>query len=419
MSFPRGALGIPCSLGFGLGGLADGLGLEGVGLTVVGMVGRSIDTKLIHAGEPRERVLGSVSMPIFQSSTFESRPGDADYHDIRYLRLSNSPNHVALHEKLAAIEGAEAALVTASGMAAISTTLLSLLKPGDHLIAQDGLYGGTHDLLTKDLAELGIEASFFDGRQPEQLAALRRPSTKLVYCEAITNPLVAVAALPEIVAFAKQHELTSLIDSTFATPVNFRPAEIGFDGVLHSATKYLNGHSDIVAGALMGRAELVATVKRKLDHLGGSLDPHACFLLHRGLKTLAVRMRHHNASALEVAKFFATHNAVSAVHYPGLETHPDARRAAGLMSGFGGMLSFELKGGTAAADAFVARSKLGVNAPSLGGPETLLTRPALTSHLGMSPEAREAIGVSDGLVRVSVGLESAGDLIADFRAALD
>lgn len=382
------------------------------------MGGPSIDTKLIHAGEPQERVLGAVALPIFQSSTFESRPTDSDYHDIRYLRLSNSPNHVALHEKLAAIEGTESALVTASGMAAISTTLLSLLKPGDHLIAQDGLYGGTHDLLTKDLVELGIEASFFDGRKPEQLESLRRPSTKLVYCEAITNPLVAVTALEEIAAFATQHGLTSLIDSTFATPVNFRPAEIGFDGVLHSATKYLNGHSDMVAGALMGKAELVTKAAHKLAHLGGSLDPHACFLLHRGLKTLAVRMRHHNASALEVAKFLATHEAVAVVHYPGLETHPDARRAASLMTGFGGMLSFELIGGTPAADAFVANSKLGVNAPSLGGPETLLTRPSLTTHVGMSAEAREAIGITDGLVRISVGLESAEDLIADFAAAL-
>ncbi len=382
------------------------------------MRGRSIDTKLIHAGEPKERVLGAVTLPIFQSSTFESRPTDADYHDIRYLRLSNSPNHVALHEKLAAIEGTEDALVTASGMAAISTTLLSLLRPGDHLIVQDGLYGGTHDLLTKDLAEFGIEASFFDGRKPEQLDALRRPSTKLVYCESITNPLVAVTALEEIAAFAKKHGLTSLIDNTFATPVNFRPAEIGFDGVLHSATKYLNGHSDIVAGALMGRAELVERTKRKLGHLGGSLDPHACFLLHRGLKTLAVRMRHHNASALEVAKFLAAHEAVTVVHYPGLETHPDAHRAAALMSGFGGMLSFELKGGVRAADAFVAKSKLGVNAPSLGGPETLLTRPALTTHVGMSAAAREAIGIAESLVRISIGLESAEDLIADFSAAL-
>jgi cystathionine gamma-synthase/cystathionine gamma-lyase/cystathionine beta-lyase len=356
-------------------------------------------------------------MPIFQSSTFEYS-GEGDYHDIRYIRLNNTPNHLALHGLIAALEGAEAGLVTASGMAAISMALLGLLSAGDHVIAHDCLYGGTHDFFTKDLAALGVSCTFVDASRPESWASAATARTRVFYVEAITNPLLEVVALPEVARFSRERGLVSIIDSTLATPVNFRPIEHGFDLVVHSATKYLNGHSDIVAGALAGSADHVLAAKRKLDHFGGSLDPHACFLLHRGLKTLALRVRHQNESALALARFLERHPAVRKVNYPGLEGSAGAARARSLFAGFGGMVSFEPAGGVGAAEAFFRRAKLAICAPSLGGPETLITRPATTSHVGLSVEERGRLGITDGLVRVSVGLEATEDLLADFGAAL-
>ena len=351
-------------------------------------------------------------MPVFMTSTYESDP-EAGYHDLRYMRLNNSPNHNAVHAKLAAIEGGEAGLVMGSGMAAISTTLLTLLRPGDHVLAQNCLYGGTHDLLTGELQGLGIEHTFFDGRDVGALDALVRPTTKVLYCETITNPLVEVADLDGLARFAKARGLVALIDNTFATPVNFRPLAHGFTAVLHSASKYLNGHSDIVAGALVGPRELVERVRRTANHLGGSLDVHACHLLHRGLKTLGLRVRHQNQTALEVAQFLAAHDGVTAVHYPGLEAHPDHGRARELFAGFGGMLAFEPK-----RPGFLDRVRLATNAPSLGGPETLVTAPAQTSHAGTDPATRRAQGISDALIRVSIGFEDPADINADFAQAL-
>ncbi len=377
-----------------------------------------IETRLIHAGEPSPRIEGAVSMPIFQSSTFEYR-GERDYHALRYIRLNNTPNHVALHAKLAAIEDAEAALVTASGMAAVATTLLTLLGAGDHLLAQDCLYGGTHDLLLGEFPRLGIAHDFIDGDAPESWSRALKPTTKAIYVETISNPLMRVSDLTAAVAFARAHGLVSIIDNTFASPVNFRPAALGFDLSIHSGTKYLNGHSDIVAGAIIGRAALIERINRSLGHLGGSLDPHACFLLHRGMKTLAVRMRHQNASALELARLLKRHPKVSMVNYPGLETHPDHARARELFDGFGGMLSFELAGGVRAADAFINAARLPISAPSLGGVESFVTRPATTSHAGMSREDRVRIGIGDGLIRLSVGLEATEDLAADLEQALE
>lgn len=376
-----------------------------------------IETKLIHAGEPQPRIDGAVSMPIFQTAMFESA-GEKSYHEIRYLRLNNTPNHVALHAKLAALENAEAALVTSSGMAAISTALLALLSNGDHLLAQNCLYGGTHDLVTKDLPAYGITHDFIDGSRPETWEAKLRPNTKLLYVEAIANPLMDVPDLEAVVVFAKQHGLVTLIDNTFASPVNFRPAEWGFDLSLHSATKFLNGHSDLVAGAVIGRADLVTQVTRRLNHLGGTLDPHACFLLHRGLKTLALRVGYQNRTALTVASFLEEHRRVRKVNYPGLPSHPQHAVARKMYDGFGGMLSFEVEGGTEAAERFMQRMRLPVIAPSLGGIETLLTRPATTSHSGLSAEERQRIGISDELIRVSIGIEHTEDLLADFAQAL-
>jgi cystathionine beta-lyase/cystathionine gamma-synthase len=376
-----------------------------------------LETKLIHAGEPEPLIKGAVSMPIFQSSTYEYT-GQTSYHDLRYIRLNNTPNHVAVHQKLAALENAEAALVTASGMAVISTILLTVLSSGDHFLAQKCLYGGTHDFITRDLIALGISFDFIDGDDPDSWKAQLRANTKAIYVETMTNPLLQVADLKAVVEFARDHGLLSLIDNTFASPVNFRPPEWGFDLSLHSCTKYLNGHSDIVAGAVIGRADLIETITHKLNHLGGSLDPHACFLLHRGLKTLAVRMRYQNESALKLAQFLEEHPAVQNVNYPGLETHPRHQRARDLFDGFSGMLSFELKGGIEAAERFMQNTTLPIIAPSLGGVETLLTRPATTSHAGMSPEDRQALGISDSLIRVSVGIEATEDIIEDFERAL-
>jgi len=378
---------------------------------------KRIETKLIHSGEPHPRVMGAVSLPIFQTAMFEY-VGEESYHDIRYIRLNNSPNHVALHEKLAALENAEAALVTASGMAAITTSLLTVLSAGDHLLAQNCLYGGTHDFLTQDFAGLGLEFDFIDGDDPDSWKTKLRPNTKAIYVEAMSNPTLQVSDLKAAAEFAKEHQLVSLIDNTFPSPINFRPAEWGFDVSLHSCTKYLNGHSDIVGGACIGPADLIEKITHKLNHLGGSMDPHAAFLLHRGMKTLALRVRCQNESAMKIATFLEAHPAIERVNYPGLESHPRHQRSRDLFDGFSGMMSFEIKGGVNAAERFIQRARLPIVAPSLGGVETLITRPSTTSHSGMSREDRAQLGITDSLIRVSVGIEATEEIIEDFDQAL-
>lgn len=377
-----------------------------------------IQTKAIHAGEPRPRIAGAVVMPVFQTAMFEYA-GEKSYDDLKYIRLNNTPNALALGEKLASLENAEAGLVTASGMAAITTTFLTLLSAGDHLLAQDCLYGGTHDFVTKDLNKFGISYDFFDGNKPASWEKKLRPNTKAMYVETISNPLMQVPDLEAVVEFCKAHNLVSVIDNTFASPVNFRPAEHGFDLSLHSATKYLNGHSDIVAGAVIGTAALVESITHRLNHLGGSLDPHAAFLLHRGMKTLGVRVKQHNENALKVASFLEEQSAVARVNYPGLPSHPQHERAARLFDGFGGMMSFELADGVDAAESLMHAAKLPAVAPSLGGVETLITRPSITSHAGLSPSDRERLGITDGLIRLSMGIEDVDDIIDDFRQALE
>jgi len=378
---------------------------------------RGLDTKLIHAGEPQPRILGAVTLPIFQSVTFEHR-GPPSYHDVKYIRLNNTPNHLALHQKLAALENAEAALVTASGMAAVSTTLLTVLSSGDHMLVQDCLYGGTHGFLTHECPSFGISVDSIDANDPASWKRKLRPKTRAIYVETMTNPLLEVGDLRATVEFANTHSLVSIIDNTFATPVNFRPAELGFDLSIHSCTKYMNGHDDIAAGAVIGRVAWIEKIMRRLNHLGGSLDPHAAFLLHRGMKTLGVRVRHQNQSALRIARFLEAHPAVARVNYPGIESHPHHGRAGQLFDGFGGTLSFELIGGVAAADRLMAAVQLAISAPSLGGVETLIMRPAMISHAGLSPQERARMGIGDGLVRLSVGLETPEDLVDDLDQAL-
>ena len=384
------------------------------------MIKRStdIETKLIHAGEPAPRIEGAVSIPIFQTAMYETE-GGGSYHDIQYIRLNNTPNHLALHAKLAVLENAEAALVTASGMAAITTSLLTLLSAGDHLLIQDCLYGGTFDFITSHFSTFGLAFDFIDGLNPESWTEKLKPKTKAIYVETLSNPLLQMVDLKGVTAFAREHKLTSLIDNTFATPINFRPAEMGFDLSLHSCSKYLNGHSDIVGGAVIGRAELIEKITHKLNHLGGTMDPHACFLLHRGLKTLALRVRQQNRSALQIAEFLEGHPAVKRVNYPGLKSHPRHSWAREWLDGFSGMMSFEIDGEPERAKQFMDNTHIPLIAPSLGGIETLLTRPAATSHVGMAPEDRARIGISDSLIRVSVGIESTEDLIADFEQASD
>jgi cystathionine beta-lyase/cystathionine gamma-synthase len=378
---------------------------------------KRIETKLVHAGEPRPRIAGAIATPIFQSAMFESA-GETSYHDVKYIRLNNTPNQQVLHGKIAALEGAASALVTASGMAAISATLFTVLSAGDHLLAQSGIYGGTHDLLTHDFRKFAIEHDFIDADDRASWRAALRPNTRAIYVEAMTNPLLQVADLRGVVEFAREHGLVSIIDNTFATPVNFRPLELGFDLTLHSATKFLNGHSDIVAGAVAGSAEMIERITHRLNHLGGSLDPHAAFLLGRGLKTLALRVRRQNQSALSIAQFLEAHPAVARVNYAGLESHPRHSRARELFEGFGGMLSFELRGTAEHAQNFLKRTTLAAIAPSLGGVETLLTRPATTSHAGLTPEDRQRLGIRDTLIRMSVGIEATEDIVEDLARAL-
>ena len=373
-----------------------------------------MNTRLVHAGEPRPLIEGAVSLPIFQSSTFQTRSDEPS----TYLRLNNSPNHIALHEKMAAIEGGEAALVTASGMAAVSAALLAVLKPGDRLMIQSDLYGGTHSFVTEDLVEIGIGVDFFDADRPEEWDSLLTERTKAIYVESITNPLMKVGDLEEVTAFAKKHGLVSLIDNTFTSPINYRPPVKGFDLSLHSCTKYMGGHSDLLAGAIIGKRVLVDRCNRKLVHLGGSLDPHACYLLHRGMKTLDLRVRRHNENAVEIARFLRNHKKVRKVNYPGLSDSPYHELASRLFDGFGGMLSFEVEGGKEGAQRCIDALELPISAPSLGGVESLVTRPATTSHASMTPEDRESVGISDGLIRYSVGIEDHEDLIRDLDEGL-
>ena len=379
---------------------------------------QSFETKLIHTGEPKPRINGAINVPIFQSSTYEYT-GEGSYHDVRYLRLSNTPNHLALHKKLAALEGSEAALVTSSGMSAISTGLLTFLKTGDHLLAHNTLYGGTADFVNNELSGYGIEHDLIDASNPSEWDSKLKPNTKVIYVETITNPLMDVPELGKIIEFAKSHGLISMIDNTFASPLLYCPVVQGFDLSLHSCTKYINGHSDIVAGAVIGSSNYVDQVTKNLNHLGGSLDSNACFLLHRGIKTLALRMNKQCENALLIAHFLENHPQVKKVNFPGLESSSSFERAKEHLCGFGAMLSFEIDGDVDQADQFINLLQYAISAPSLGGVESLVTRPVTTSHALMDKAEREIAGISDRLIRFSVGIEAADDLIADLQQALE
>jgi cystathionine beta-lyase/cystathionine gamma-synthase len=374
-----------------------------------------LSTRAIHAGGASALPGSPVVEPLILSSTFHNAVEPEG--EVLYGRYANAPAYVRVARKMAALEGAEAGLVVGSGMAAVHLAIVAHARAGDHVLAADSLYGGTLELLTRELPRLGIETTFVDPFG--DWAAAVRPETRLLYLEAPVNPTLRVPDPRPVVRAAAARGVPVVMDSTFATPVNFRPIEHGVDVVVHSATKYLGGHSDLVAGVLVGSQAFIDRARERFKSFGPSLDPHALWLLERGLKTLAVRVERQNRTALELARWLARHPAVAAVHYPGLEDHPDHGTARALFDGFGGMVSFVVRGGDAAARAVLERLAVIAVAPSLGGVESLVSMPRYTSHAAMTAEARRAAGIGDGFVRLSVGLEDAPDLMDDLEAALD
>ncbi|HKZ53344.1 MAG TPA: aminotransferase class I/II-fold pyridoxal phosphate-dependent enzyme [Candidatus Acidoferrales bacterium] len=380
-------------------------------------------TQAVHAGEKRHGVGGPVVTPIVQSATFTfesvgemKRWAEGRSRADIYTRYSN-PTLRVVEAKLAALEGGEGALVTASGMAAIASSLLAFLSAGDEVIATRQLYGGTYRLMRDIFPRLGIKVHHV-GADLKGVAELVTRRTRVLYTETPTNPTLGIVDLRQAAALARRFGLTSIVDNTFASPVLQRPLAHGFDLVCHSATKYLGGHSDIIAGAVVGRRRLLRKVWKTMIHLGGSLDPGAGYLLLRGIKTLPVRVQRQSATALAVARFLEKHPRVARVHYPGLGSHPRHRLAQRQMSAFGGMLSFDLKGGLPAARRFCQRIRVFLLAGSLGGVESLAVLPIYTSHHHISKQDLAAAGVTPGTVRLSIGLEDPADLMADLKQAL-
>jgi cystathionine beta-lyase/cystathionine gamma-synthase len=381
-------------------------------------------TQAIHAGEGvRHGVGGPVSAPICRTSTFTfsstaemKRWAEGKSKAYIYTRYGN-PSLAIAEGKIAALEGAEAAVVTASGMAAISHALLSALKAGDEVISTAQVYGGTYRLMRDVFPNLGITVRQA-GTDLAGIETLVTPRTKVLYVETPTNPTVRLVDLDKAIAFAKKYRLVSIIDNTFATPVLQQPLALGFDMVVHSATKALAGHSDVIAGVAAGSRFWMDRVQHMVIYLGGSMDPEAAFLLSRGIKTLALRVKRQGENALAVAKFLEKHPKVARVHYPGLVSHPDHKLAKRQMRGFGSMLAFDLKGGLAAARKFCDGVRLFMLAASLGGVESLVVLPAYTSHYNMTVEELAKAYVKPGTVRVSIGIEDAQDLIEDLRQAL-
>jgi methionine-gamma-lyase len=382
-------------------------------------------TTAIHGGEPvRHGVNGPIVTEIIRSSTFTFSSteemklwAEGKSNAYIYTRYGNPTLSVA-EKKTAALEGAEAAVVTSSGMAAISSALLATLKAGDELISTAQLYGGTYRLMRDVFPNMGITVRHV-GADLAGIDNLVTPRTKVLYVETPTNPTLRLVDIHKAVAFAKKHKLVSIIDNTFATPVLQNPIALGYDIVVHSATKALAGHSDIIAGVAVGNSNWMKRVRRMIIYLGGSMDPGAAYLLIRGIKTLGVRIERQRENAIAVAKFLERHSKVARVHYPGLQSHPDHKLAKKQMRGFGSMLAFDMKGGLPAARHFCDRVELFLLAASLGGVESLVILPIYSSHYNMSKEELQRAGVSPGTVRVSIGLEDKADLIADLKQALD
>jgi methionine-gamma-lyase len=381
-------------------------------------------TRAIHAGEGNRHGVGSpVGAPICRTSTFTfSSTGEmkcwAEGKSKAYIytRYGN-PSLAIVERKIAALEGAEAAVVTASGMAAISHALLVALKAGDELLSTAQVYGGTYRLMRDIFPGMGIKVHHIGTDMAEAESVVSQRS-KVLYVETPTNPTVRLVDLHKATAFAKKHKLTAIIDNTFATPVLQNPLSLGFDMVVHSATKALAGHSDVIAGVVAGSKDWMYKVQQMVIYLGGSMDPEAAFLLNRGIKTLALRVKRQGENAIAVAKFLEKHPKIAKVHYPGLPSHPDHKLAKQQMRGFGSMLAFDMKGGLAAARRVCDRVKLLLLAASLGGVESLIVLPAFTSHYNMSEQELANAGITSGTVRLSIGIEDPEDLIADLKQAL-
>ena len=371
-------------------------------------------TRAVHAGSEERVPDAPVVNPIYQTATFFSGAGPGS--DVRYTRYGNNPNHQLLADRVAALEGAEASIVTASGNAAMALALLACLRAGDHVVALRRLYGGTLRLLNRELPRLNIETTYVD--LDGDWSSAVRDTTRVLLLETPVNPTLRVPDIDAVATVARERSIPLIVDATFATPINFRPIEHGAHLVVHSATKYLGGHSDLSAGVVSGRAELVQAIHEGMISFGPVLDPHAAWLLERGIKTLPLRMERHNANGLAFAQHFESHDAIADVIYPGLPSHPDHERANRLFSGFGGMVSLVLRDGDEAAVRVMRRLRYAAAAPSLGGVETLVSMPCHTSHAALTREERHAIGIADGFLRFSLGVEDVADLIADVEQAL-
>jgi methionine-gamma-lyase len=383
-------------------------------------------TRAVHAGEHPDPTTGAVVPPVHLSTTFafpSAEAGAALFAGERpgyiYTRLGN-PTVAVLEAKVADLEGGEAALATASGMAAIATVLLTLLGDGGHVVCTDALYSATYDLLARRLPAFGIRTTFVDATDPAALARAITPETRLLYVETPGNPTLTLTDIAAVATVARQHGLPLVVDNTFATPYLQQPLALGADIVVHSATKYLGGHGDAVAGVVVGRRAFIAACREAtLADFGGALSPLTAYLVLRGLPTLALRMERHCANAQRVAAYLSQHPKVAWVRYPGLPSHPQHALARRQMRGFGGMVCFELAGGLAAGRALLNAVRLCTLAVSLGDVRTLITHPASTTHHQVPAERRRAMGITDGLVRLSVGIEDPDDIVADLEQALD
>jgi methionine-gamma-lyase len=384
-----------------------------------------MQTTAIHGGEAPEPAHGAIVTPLYLATAYHfgsTERGAAlftgEEEGYVYTRWGN-PTISVLERRVAALEGAEAGVAAASGMAAILTSVLANAKAGDHVVAAKAIYPSAYHLLDQNLRNLGIETDFVDATDPQNVADALRPNTRVVYLETPGNPLLALSDLEAIARIARAAGAVTICDNTFATPVNQRPITWGIDLVVHSATKYLNGHGDAIGGMILGTNEAISRTRTgTLIHLGGVLSPFNSYLILRGTETLPLRVRQHNANALAVATYLEAHPHVNRVSYPGLPSHPQHSLALKQMTGFGGMISFEVRGGLEAGARMMDRMKLCSLATSLGDVRTLISHPASTTHSVLSRQARELQGVSDGLVRLSVGLEDVEDIIADLDQGL-
>lgn len=372
-----------------------------------------LNTVCTHVGEIKDEQFKGAVSPIYMSTSYAFDNVDVK----RYPRYFNTPNQEYLSKKIATLEHAESALIFGSGMAAISTMFLAFLKKGDHIVVQNTLYGGTSNFIREEFPKYGIEFTFTNGYEVSDFEAAIQSNTKLIHIETPSNPLLTITDIKAVAELAKSKSIISTIDNTFASPVNQTPIDFGIDIVMHSATKYLGGHSDILAGAVAGSNEHMETIWNVAKNLGGSLSDFMVWMLERSIKTLALRVKAQNKNAKRLAKYLDTHKDVKKVYYPGLKSHPQYELAKSQMKGFGGMLSFELEEGIDAMD-FQNELQLIKSSMSLAGVESTMLLPAKTSHALLSQDDRDALGISDRLIRFSVGIESKNDLINDIEQAI-